>query len=302
MWKRANLRRRVTVRIFVGLGNQLFMYAAGRHLSLVHGCELALDLSHFRSTRRPPPHFTYELDYFDVAGAEIDVSLAQQRFERGLQPLRRIGLPVVPQWVVQGQEPTLLDHLARKAPMGYPEWFADLPADVYLAGYFQSPRYFEGSEDVIRRDLTFVKSTGVEAEAEAFRQQSDLVALHVRRTDALANDYLQFPGEGYFRRALDHFGPNYNYMIFTDDVAWCRERFKGSNIDYSTGRSGIQDFALISACSHAIISNSSFSWWAAWLNANPEKQVVAPKKWFNEALHPGASAAIVPADWVSLES
>ena len=151
------------------------MFAAGRHLSLFHGCDLALDIAEFQSTWKPPPIFTYELDYFNIAGKEILVNVGQRRFERSLQPLRWLGVTLAPQWVVQNQYPSRLDRLARRTRMGYPDWWlTKLPADVYLAGYFQSPKYFEGSEDIIRRDLTFVKSTGVEKEMDELRQQSDL--------------------------------------------------------------------------------------------------------------------------------
>ena len=75
-----------------------------------------------------------------------------------------------------------------------------------------------------------------------------------------------------------------HYYVFTDDIEWARDFFRGSCytiVDENRGKDSYIDMYLMSQCKHNIIANSSFSWWGAWLNENPEKIIVSPNKWFN---------------------
>lgn len=93
-----------------------------------------------------------------------------------------------------------------------------------------------------------------------------------------------------------------NYFIFSDDIDWVKTKFDGFNnatyVDKSFGTADVDDMYLMSCCKHNVIANSSFSWWAAWLNANPEKIIIAPKKWFNTATL--TAADLVPDNWLRL--
>ena len=109
------------------------------------------------------------------------------------------------------------------------------------------------------------------------------------------------PSEVYYRNAMAQFGTSYNFLVFSDDLAWCKQHLKGQAIAYSEGRTAIQDMHLMSACSHNIISNSTFSWWAAWLNARTDKCVVAPRIWFNPELQPPGTYDVVPEDWTAID-
>ena len=71
---------------------------------------------------------------------------------------------------------------------------------------------------------------------------------------------------------------------FSDDPQWVKENiqlnFPTRYVDHNKGKSSYEDLRLMSNCKHQVIANSSFSWWAAWLNANENKKVIAPSKWF----------------------
>lgn len=140
--------------------------------------------------------------------------------------------------------------------------------DAKLNGYWQSEKYFkEYRQDVI--DLFRIPLQ------DDFRHY---IAVHVRR-----GDYLQFGDKHppvtkeYINAALEHFGKDYEPLFFSDDIKWCMDNFEGS---FYTNIHPIQSIGAMASCSHNIIANSSFSWWGAWLNPNPDKKVIAPKVWF----------------------
>ena len=117
------------------------------------------------------------------------------------------------------------------------------------------------------------------------------VSLHVRRTDYIDKEHNHIHNicsETYYKNAIDEVRnkyPNAVFFIFTDDKEWCKKHFRGPNffvVDLDeASKTDIAEMTLMSRCKHHIIANSSFSWWAAWLNDNPGKLVIAPNKWIN---------------------
>lgn len=86
------------------------------------------------------------------------------------------------------------------------------------------------------------------------------------------------------------------YLIFSDDIAWCKKQFIGPQFEFAEGNSPVTDLALQISCEHNIIANSSFSWWGAYLNKNPGKRVIAPGKWFGPA-QPHDTRDLLPSSW-----
>jgi hypothetical protein len=105
----------------------------------------------------------------------------------------------------------------------------------------------------------------------------------------------------YINAAIKFFNPNNHFLVFSDtnfDIGWCRNHISGANIHFSVGNSDVEDFVLMSLCDHHIIANSTFSWWAAWLNTNPDKKVVAPRAWsFSKAKFRPVVDSLIPAGW-----
>ena len=155
--------------------------------------------------------------------------------------------------------------------------------NLMLDGYWQSKKYFDEFKDEIIDLFDF----RVEKILQGW------CGVHVRR-----GDYLQFPEHHpaqsafYYLEAMNHINKETgikSFMIFSDDIEWCQQMFGGISrheIGYRIGYDEISDLMILSSCAHTIMSNSSYSWWAQYLNPNPDKVVVAPKKdrWFGPQL------------------
>jgi hypothetical protein len=97
----------------------------------------------------------------------------------------------------------------------------------------------------------------------------------------------------------------YSIYFFSDDIDWVKKKFKDLNFDkefisHNTGNKSWVDIFLMSNCKHNIISNSSFSYWAGWLNNNPDKTVIAPKQWFVDPLLESQTKDLIPKLWLRL--
>ncbi len=159
-----------------------------------------------------------------------------------------------------------------------------------LEGFFQSEKYFANSKYLIQSLLT---------PRIGFGMKYNHTAIHVRRGDylQLSREYVQLD-MNYYRRAMQMIGSKY-YIIFSDDMAWCKANFGGDNVIFSEGKSPVEDLALMLSCEHAIIANSSFSWWGAYLNKNPSKIVIAPHAWFGHNL-PHDTRDLIPSGWTKI--
>ena len=168
-------------------------------------------------------------------------------------------------------------------------------SDRYYDGYWQNWRYFSEYSDIIRSLYQFRPQLGGKNLhlIETLRQPTQTVSIHVRRGDYLkAKIYAGLCGLDYYTQAISYIRERLNgdlhFLIFSDDQPWCKEHIApllGSDrqtyVDWNRGQESYIDMQLMSECHHNIIANSSFSWWAAWLNTHEGRIVVAPRKWTN---------------------
>jgi hypothetical protein len=180
---------------------------------------------------------------------------------------------------------------------------------VYLSGVWQSEKYFRDYEKNIRKEITLKNAPSPEFERMK-RQitQNQSVSIHVRRGDyvtkAKTNSLHGTCSPEYYRLAIKEISNNLTsptFFIFTDDVTWTKEnlQIKQNNIYVSGNKfSNAEELILMSMCQHNIIANSTFSWWAAWLNTNPHKVVIAPKQWF--ATSTIDTKDLIPPNWKTL--
>jgi hypothetical protein len=134
------------------------------------------------------------------------------------------------------------------------------------------------------------------------------VSIHIRRGDfskkAETNLYHGILSSDYYKQAIEIISSKINspkFYIFSDDINWAKENLIVPEAVYASGqisKTHFEDLYLMSQCHHNIIANSSFSWWGAWLNDNPEKIVIAPKNWFNKG--PKDTQDIIPGDWIKI--
>jgi hypothetical protein len=275
----------IVVQLRGGLGNQLFQYATGRALALKTGSELRLDLGQLRTERYRP----FRLACFRLAARPArkrDVpfefrqpyrSRAARKVVERLPPRIVRSLPGGPRVIREN----------RGAPHNA---LAPVRDDVYLVGFWQSPRYFEDAEATIRADLSLTaERVGVSADLANQVGEEGTVSVHVRRGDYVGNPFFSPCSADYYRHALELLASRVEVRkvyVFSDDIGWARQEldFQTPTVfaSESMSDSDMGDFFLMSRCQHHIIANSSFSWWAAWLGRRPHGQVVAPAHWFND--------------------
>lgn len=174
--------------------------------------------------------------------------------------------------------------------------YDDIPfvaPNMDLEGYFQSWKYFDHVKDFIKLYFTF--SSQVISSAIMPDDPINYTAVHVRRGDYLTlSDYHYNLGMDYYNKAMEMLPGK--FMIFSDDPNWCKENFKGDNIHISENREAA-DLFLMTLCRNVIMANSSFSWWGAYLNDNPEKEVICPKIWFGPKLNHDTKDLYLP-EWI----
>jgi len=192
----------------------------------------------------------------------------------------------------------------------------ELGADVYLQGYWQSWKYFEDIEQVIRNEFQ-PKDAGVLPYVRDYIGKlkslgGPVVALHSRRGDlAAAHEmnkgnlvHAQVMGLDYHHAAMKKMPADARFLVFSDtpkDIEWCKQHMRpdwlpADRMHFSDGHTDIQDMFLMAACDHNITANSTFSWWSAWLNSNPDKRVITPKIW--SSAMPGATSQMVTDDLI----
>jgi hypothetical protein len=167
------------------------------------------------------------------------------------------------------------------------EYFT-VPDGCDFKGYFQTEKYFKHIEDELRQLLKFKSDIQETANALLPKTTNELVSIHLRRGDYIGlEDFHPVCGPDYYNAASQAFmDKDYNFVIFSDDIKYCKSFFgEQENISYINNIDPYVDLCLMSMCNHNIIANSSFSWWAAWLNSNPNKKVIAPQQWFGSAYH-----------------
>jgi hypothetical protein len=151
-----------------------------------------------------------------------------------------------------------------------------------LRGYFQSERYFTHCEEEVRHYFTPHHALAHLLE----RQFGDLMAtktcsVHVRRADYIGDSaWPELAAGDYYEHAMSQFDSDTTFLIFSDDIDWCKQRFRDRSIVFVEALSAVEDLFLMARCKGHIIANSTFSWWGAWLDPNPNKKVIAPLRWF----------------------
>jgi hypothetical protein len=289
----------IIVRIFSGLGNQLFHYALGRALAERHQTTLKLDLASLGYDKQP----AYGLRHFNIQAQpasllEVAPFCWNPRWGTVRRGLRKVLRELFfRRW-----------HIARHLQMPFDPQVFETRLPVYVVGYWQSEKYFAGVARQVREELTLRSplSTGAQAMLREIRAGPG-IGLHVRRTDYVTAANLKLYGAcspGYYAAAIEHIRARQRaprLFVFSDDIAWVKENLPlPGPVTYrdERGLGDYEDLYLLSQCTHQVIANSTFSWWAAWLNPNPDKLVVGPRPWFRDPSY--NSEDIIPQGWVQL--
>lgn len=288
----------IVVKLNGGLGNQLFQYAAGRSISMLTNQELYLDTTfldyypmHVNNTKR-----RYELNHFCITAPKLKV---EQEWKRTI--LRNKWLfAAYTKWFLGWNRLTVINEN---------NYFVEKNKNksLYLDDYFQSEEYFKNIAKIIKADFLFKKKPN-EVNNDMINRISGCqsISIHVRRGDYLnstnASIYHVCTIE-YYEKAIKHILEsvvNPVFYVFSDDIDWVKENLSIKHptiyVEHNSGELAYEDLRLMISCKHNIISNSTFAWWAAWLNDNKGKIVVAPNKWFKEII----DDSIIPNNWVKI--
>lgn len=297
----------VTVLLRGGLGNQMFEYAAALGLAEKYHTDVVLDTTMIvdRFPRRQLSFRNYDLDVFALVPKITVLSRIANVFP---VPGLWVGLdlPLIATRNMLGTQKLIKE----KEEHVFDPGVMDAGANAYLWGFWQTPKYFEGAENAVRNAFKFRHPLEGEAEKVAERIKNvNSVALHVRRGDYLSSKYKDLYGGTnleYYKKAVEYIGARAKdpeFFIFSDDIAWCRENIKTSfktnyMTDETAGPKASFHMQLMALCKHNIIANSTFSWWAAWLNANPGKIIIASMHWYADPKMKGDG--IIPDAWVRI--
>lgn len=287
---------KVIVRLGGRLGNQMFQYAAAKALAM--RLQLPLEVEGLD----PQSRHKSRVQVLEAFQLQLPFrAIRKNRLEKNLLKLVRLGLPIH----LRGQKIFLEDGFR------YDERFETINGGRYLIGGWVSPRYFESIRDTLLNDFRF-KGTLGESAGHVEQQISNAdcsIAAHVRRGDYVSDprilERFGICEHDYYLAGIRHVReqhPGCHCFVFSDDIeAASAELGDLEDLSFVRGNSQEEDLHLMSLCDHNIVANSTFSWWAAWLNRNPQKIVIAPKNWFGPKLANRYSTVdMIPAEWVRL--
>lgn len=268
-----------------GLGNQMFQYAL--YLSFIEkGIPASVDLSHYNkgdSTRG------YELE--QVFGIKVPAVSAVSKLAGKLH--WKLFHPL---YKSTYKETDSLFGL-------FDEQITTLRS-AYLKGYWQSEKYFANATVAVRKSFSFTGPSDEENKRLlSMVKNNSSVSIHIRRGDYTgSSDNLVLP-LSYYQQAIDFVSKKIDkpvYFVFSDDAAWAAQHLNIPSavfVNHNQGNNSYRDMQLMSNCSHNIIANSSFSWWAAWLNQHESKLVIAPSRWITWM---EGTRDIIPAEWIKI--
>lgn len=287
------------IRMSGGLGNQMFQYALYLKLKSM-GKEVKFDdINEYRGEKaRPIMLAVFGIEYPRATWDEITP------FTDGSMELRkRLRRKIFGRRAIEYEE------------QGYYDPKVLSFESMYLRGNFQSEKYFEDIKDEVRALYQFPTLEDMHLPDKLYKatrgclnqiEGSEAVGLHMYRSDSRIDGEL-YDGictEKYYEGAVRFIQDkvsNARFYIFSNEPKWVRgwvnaliqsQITEGMSrdearamekrfvmVEANTEYTGYLDMMLMSKCKHNIISNSSFSWWSAWINSNPDKIIVAPDRW-----------------------
>lgn len=293
----------IIVKVCEGLGNQLFQYAFARSIQIKRREEVLLDASNYTDERFPirrtSTKRSYELDHFNVKLKKADDRMLQK-----YKFLVRENL--FARWIFTLSERRLWMNqvIVQQDAWEYNQSYFKRKGNIYYKGWFQNPQYFSEIRQQLLKDITPKQKIYIQSDLKQLLQADNTVAIHCRRGDykyirnCLSVDYY-IRAMGYMEEKLQ----KPQYLFFSDEITWVKTQFGiKDNYYYMDDYGKYEDYEelmIMSKCKNIIIANSTFSWWAAWLNAYEDKIVVMPKIWAY-VKGEGVIEPDFPLEWIRL--
>lgn len=300
---------KIYLRVFAGLGNQQFQYAFAKSLALKYNKELILDNSYFLARYHPIKAqgfiYPYKLELYDIFEKSTNIFQRElvgliNRFSKGQKLYQFIQkLPILNNIL-----PCLITQ------DNFDESIFAKNKNVILSGYFQKYSFFNEFGEIIQNNLTYKEDLQKDNKAYLMQiQNKNSISIHIRRGDYIekqniANNFARVTPQ-YFKNAIkyiDSLKKIEQLVIFSDDIQWVKDSlvFDYPSIYIENDGPDYEHQFLMSQCTHNIISNSTFSWWASWLNSNEEKIVCVPKQWF--AKEDRKNDIYISKNWIRIEN
>lgn len=300
----------IIVRLKGGLGNQLFQYATARTAAERNNSTLKLDILWFDD----PKHIyrKYRLNKFNIVESFVTPGEVDEITWKS-----RTGLKKRIFDYVQRRMPYYRRKIVQEQNFYFDPNVARVLKNVYLDGYWQSEKYFKDIENILPSEFS-LKTPLDKMNQTVLNKitQTEPVSIHVRHPkpwcrDPQTNpDNIEFHGTcslEYYHAAVKKISmevKNPHFFVFSDNMDWTRDNLKYdlplTFVDHNGEEKDYKDLHLMSHCKHNIIANSTFSWWGAWLNKNPDKIVIAPKKWFADEKMNNQTQDLIPETWIRL--
>ena len=307
--------KKVVVKIFGGLGNQMFQYALGRSIAKYNGLDFQVESkSGFKNDfyeRR------FGLSHFNIKADEVDPKILPKKLVKNsrfscIQKIIDFFDNKFP-FLNYLLDSKYWEIVYEKNLYFNPSVF-NWSKNKYLTGYWQSELYFKD----VREDL--LNEFSLKAPLDSINHQfseniknTNSVGVHYRRLHGISkgliskanSTVLGIVSDDYYKKAIDYMR-NHNkdltVFIFSDDINWVRMNVEFNEkvvfVDINGDDQNYLDLYLMSLCKHQIIANSSFSWWAAWLNQNERKIIISPGKWYiDESMNKNDT---IPTNWVKI--
>lgn len=287
------------VRISDGLGNQMFQYAFARKLQEQSGTRVYLD--------------TRYINHEDLRDKKDHYHKKCGFREYGLQHLR-ITLPVADEKILRRwnfcERESIPEKMKYRLSQAYlwPWQYRDEEDkrrmsfsvnnlySTYYKGYYFHLKYFDDIKAILQKEFRVKKPFTLPADLREVLEAENTVGLHVRRGDFVKLS-CDISYTDYYRKAVERIAEyveNPVYLIFSDDIKWVRENMELAGRKIYVSEMGFTDYeelTIMKHCRHNIIANSTFSYWAAYLNDNPDKIVICPKRWKTD---------IISKEWIGI--
>lgn len=298
------------VRLMGGLGNQMFCYAFAKSLSLLKNTQIFLDYRD-QDLKRTAPKRRFEIDRFNLTMPIVyDFKIPKNQWARIINNflpkkyrLQKYKFPIyrdanlTPEYVINN----------------------NFEANAYFLGYFQNIKYFIDIEQILKNDFTLKTplSQNNQKLQNHILSTKNSCFLHVRRGDYLGDTgFINLCETNYYNKALKIIKDKLikpHIFIFSNDIQWCKNHFlqtlepkitNGIFFDFIEGNGegdAVEEMELMRSCKHAIKSNSTFSWWAAFLLNNKERIVIGPKEFFTKHVPDVDPNNLIIKDWIILD-
>ena len=298
----------IVVRLMGGLGNQMFQYAFGRSVSENNQTELKLDiLSGFKEDYYGR---TYSLGHFNIIEQFAEIKeLPKLRFSH-TESVSFKGKIIRG---INSRIPFDRKYEIHENALTFDPTLFKANRNFYYVGYWQNEKYFKQIRKELLKEFTLkLPFTEMSQRVAENIVKTNSVAVHFRNYETKSsNSYFQQPdihgvlGESYYNEGLNIIlqrVENPHLFLFSEGATPVLEKLKhkyASTVITHNSESSHEDLMLMSMCRHQIIANSSFSWWAAWLNQNASKIIIAPKIWFLDRFK-NEHTDIVPDNWIRI--